>query len=695
MSIIQRIRDKGAWILFGIIALALIAFILQDGLTRRGSSFSNTSTVGKVNGVAIEKADFEAKIEMLGKGTPREKAISQLWSQEVNTIIIKQECDKAGLVCTSKELSEILFSENSPFRREFTDPQTGFFDVEKAKQAFAQIKKSKNDEQKRVIYTAYIEPTIQQTLVTKYQNILQHAAYVPKWMIEKQQADDNAVSSVSYVYVPYSSVQDMDIKVSDDEIMAYAKKHKKEYEKDEESRTVSFVSFDVNPSDADSAAARTQVENMKQDFIAATDMKKYFAKTSSEMQYYDSYISKNDIKQPSKDSLFKLSEGKTYGPYVDGNDYVIAKMIGIKQWPDSAKVRHILVATHQQDQNTGSLSRIKEDTTAKKTIDSVEQIIKAGVSFDSVCLKYSDDGNKAKGGVYDYFPTSKMVAPFNDFAFDKPVGAKGIIQTDYGYHYVEVLGHKGSSPAYKIAYLAKPINISNETFNAASTAAAQLAATSKNKKQFEDNAIKLNRMATPSEEIKENDAYVTGLGESRAFVRWIYDHSTGDITEQPIDLGNKYVVAIVTSVNKPGLPSVQVLRPQIENLVKNEKKAKKIIEEKFKGSDLNAYANTAGVTVQKADSILFSNAFVPGVGNEYKFIGAAFNQDMKGKTTPPIAGTSGVYAIRVENISERPSAGDEETVRQTILQGGKMALYQGMNALKKAAVIKDYRSKFY
>jgi len=32
MSIIQKTREKGAWIIITLIALALIAFIVQDGL---------------------------------------------------------------------------------------------------------------------------------------------------------------------------------------------------------------------------------------------------------------------------------------------------------------------------------------------------------------------------------------------------------------------------------------------------------------------------------------------------------------------------------------------------------------------------------------------------------------------------------------------------------------------------------------
>ena len=104
-------------------------------------------------------------------------------------------------------------------------------------------------------------------------------------------------------------------------------------------------------------------------------MKVFFAKTSSEMPFYESYISKAEIKQPVKDSLFKLAPGGTYGPYVDGNNFVIAKMVDVKQWPDSAKVRHILIATHQQDQQTGQLTRTREDSAARKRMDTVEALV--------------------------------------------------------------------------------------------------------------------------------------------------------------------------------------------------------------------------------------------------------------------------------------------------------------------------------
>ncbi|MBC7720933.1 MAG: peptidylprolyl isomerase [Pedobacter sp.] len=701
MSVIQKIRDKGGWIMITFIALALIAFVLQDrGLGGRGGGvFGNTTTMGKVNGVVIDKTDFENKLafteKMYGQQAgSREQLIGGVWNQEVDKIITGQEYDKLGLTVTGKELTDVLFDpQTSPLKREFSDPQTGEFKVGDAKNAFAQIKKSKNAEQVEMINQAYIEPTIQQTLRTKYSALLQAAAYVPKWLVEKTQADNNAVAAISFVSVPYSSIVDSTIKITEDDILSYAKKHHKEFDKDEETRSISYIAFASTPSGTDSAATLTQINALKADFSATVDAKAYIGKVGSEMAYYDGYFSKTRIQQANKDTIVKLNVNQVFGPYLDANNYVLAKMISIKTQPDSVKVRHILIAT--SDPRSGQ--QIKPDSIAKKTIDSIELAIKGGANFDTLCLKYSDDGTKDKGGVYDYFPQGKMVGAFNDFSFDKPVGSKGVVKTEYGYHYIEVLGQKNPQPAYKVAYLAKPIISSNETVTTASTAAAQFAATSKNKKSFDENALKLNKLPMPSGDIKPVDFAVQSVGtggDSRKLVRWVYDNSTGDISE-PFEMGDKYIVAVITSVSKPGLPSVGTLRPLVENLVRNEKKAKQIIDTKFKGTTLEAIATSAATTVQKADSVLFSNPFIPGVGMEPKVAGAAFNKDLKGKVSEAIAGSGGVYAVRVESIGAKAGASDVNSIKQTLMQSQKMAAYRSGDALKKSASIKDNRSKFY
>ncbi len=696
MSVIQRVRDKGAWILFGFIALALIAFILQDGVRRGGSTFSNTTTIGKVNGEKIERADFEEKLAMQERmygpqGAQRDQLIGSLWNQEVERVVLGQEYEKLGLQVSPKELSDILFGDNSPLKQEFTDPKTGEFKANDARQAFAQLKKSKNTEQIKTINSVYITPAIQQTLRNKYQNLLMQAAYVPKWLLEKQQADQNAVTSFSYVYVPYLSINDSTAKVSDDEIAAYVSKHAKEYKKTEETRNLSYVAYSAAPSGADSANALNQVLSLKAEFAAAKDAQSFLTKVGSEMPYYDSYVSKARMQQVNKDSLVKTPVGSLYGPYLDANTYVVAKMLGTKQWPDSAKVRHILIGT--VDPRSGQV--VRPDSVAKKMIDSIETAIKGGADFNAMVTKYSDDqGSKEKGGLYDFFPQGQMAVAFNDYAFDKPVGTKGVVKTEFGYHYMEVLGQKNVNPVYKIAYLSKPILTSNETETAASTAAAQFAVSGKNAKAFNANAVKENRQILIANDIKQNDFTINGLGQSRSLVRWAYEHSAGDVSE-PTQVGDKYVVAIVTAVNKAGTASVAEARPTVETIIRNEKKAKLIIESKFKGNSLESYSTSTGAPVLRADSLSFAAPFISGVGSEPKIIGAAFNKNLAGKASEPIAGATGVFSIKIESNGAKAAIADVATIKQNLIQAAKMSSYRGFEALKKAATIKDSRSKFY
>lgn len=699
MSVIQRIRDKGAWIVFGIIALALIAFILQDGMRRGNSAFSNTTTIGKVNGEKIQRSEFEDQLSleerMYGaQGAQREQLMGSVWNQEVEKLLLSQEYQKLGLQVSPKELGEILFGPSSPLRQEFTDPKTGEFRINDAKQAIAQIKKSKNAEQVKMINSVYIDPTIQQTLRNKYQSLLIQAAYIPKWMLEKQVADNNAITSFSYVYLPYVSVSDSLAKVSDDDIAAYLKKHSREFKKEDETRSVSYVTFSASPNHDDSLAALNQVENLKKEFTetAPADIESFLTKVGSDLPYYNSYFSKNKMQQTRKDSLTHISVGQTFGPYVDGNEYVIAKMVGIKQWPDSVTVRHILIAT--ADPRSGQV--IRQDSVGKKLIDSIQSAIKGGADFNALCAKYSDDpGSKDKNGVYDYFEQGKMVIPFNDFCFDNSVGSKGVVKTDYGYHYVEILGQKNTGPAYKIAYLAKPITASSETISAANTASAQFAVSSKDAKQFNANALKENKQVLGANDIKQNDFTISGIGQSRALVRWVYEHGAGEISD-PFEVGDNFVVAMVTAVNKAGLMSVAEARPMVETIIKNEKKSKLIIESKFKGSSLEAYATSSGTVVMKADSLSFAAPFISGVGNEPKIIGAAFNKGFLGKVSSPIAGETGVFAIKIESNGAKAAATDPATVKQGLLQSAKMFSYRGgITALRTAATIKDYRSKVY
>lgn len=703
MSVIQRIRDRAAWIVFGAIALSLLAFILQDAFSGNrggGGLFSNTTTVGKVNGASIEKDEFENKLTFYqqANGMQRDQLIGSVWDYLVDQTIMQQEYDKLGLAYTSKQQSDEWFSDNPPqmLQQIFGDRTTGMYNPEQARQFFSQLKKNPNDPRAAQI-APYLDQIIQDALRQKYQALVTGAVYVPKWLAEKTNTDNNSLAKISFVSVPYNTISDSLIKVTDDDINAYVKKHSKKFQQKEETRQISYVSFDASPSAADTQAVKDQLNQLKPEFASTADEKSFLSKNNSEMPYYSSYKSKNELKQEANDSILALAPGQVYGPYLNENNFVLAKVVDKKDLPDSVKVRHVLVATHQQDPQTGQSYRVKDDSAAVKRLDSAIAELNSGKSWDSVCVKYSDDpGSKDKGGVYDYFPSGRMVEEFNDFVFTGKPGEKKTVQTSYGYHYIEIMGQKGSTPSYKIAYLAKPITASQETDDAARSAADQFASNNRDDKKFAAAATKLNKGPLTATDIKENDFSIPVIGENRQLVRWIYDNSVGDVSE-PFQVSDKYVVAMITGIAKQGLMPAHAARQSVEPVVRNEKKAQQIISTKIKGNTLDAIAKSAGATVQVADSISFQAFVIPNVGNEPKVIGAAFNKQMQGKVSSPIAGNTGVFVVSgsgvfaTSNLGSNPTMLRESLETQMKSQIGNASL----RSLHDAAEVKDYRFKFY
>lgn len=692
MSIIQNIRDKGAWIIFTIIVIALVAFVLQDGIGKQGNTA--VTDLGSVNGVSIDKVNFEEKLEIqvqnyASQGVKREQLIGFLWNQEIDRILYVKEEEALGITVGNKEITDVLFGTESPFKQEFTDANTGEFKVNDAKQAIAQVKKSKNQEQINQIEKMYIEPSIENRLRNKYQALVVKGLQVPTWMVQKQYNELNSIANIEIVGIPYVSISDSTIKVTDDEVATYIKENAAAFQVEEASKSINFVGFSAAPTSADSASVLNSITALKADFQAAPDAAVFLNKAGSDLPFYNSYISGKSIQIPNKEAIIGSGVGNIYGPYVDGKNYTIAKLIGVKQWPDSASVRHILIATAGQN---GQI--IRDDSAAKKLIDSIKSAITGGVSFDEMVLKYSDDaGSKEKGGKYDMFPQAQMVGPFNDFSFDNSVGSKGVVKTDFGYHYIEVLKQTPRSPAYKIAYLSKIILPSSETNGVASAAAAAFASSSKDIKSFNQEAVKLSKQTFPASGIKSMDYEIPGLGASRTLVRWVYENDLNTVSE-PTEIGDSYYVAIITGEEKLGLASVASVKPQVEGILRDQKKTIQI-KQNFKGNTMEAIAASAKTIIQPADSINFNYSLIPGIGNEPKLVGAAFNKAFLNKPSTPIAGNAGVFVISVKSQGATATTQDLASFESDLLNRTRSVIYRTNIGLKKVAKIKDNRMKVY
>lgn len=692
MSIIQRIRDKAAWLIFGAIALAMIGFIVTDAFQGGGGGlFNSQSTVlGKVNGKEIDYVVFSERLKAQEEQYPggmndmlRQNLQDNLWNQMVEEALMEDVYEDLGIYISDKEVGDVLYGQNPPeqLRRQFTN-QAGQYDANAAFQTIQEFKKRKPQE-----YNQFIESIIAMRQREKYMSLLVNTTHIPKWMIEKANADNAQLANVSYINVPYSTVPDNAVTVSDQDIKDYISNRPDEF-KQEKSRSIAYVAFNAAPSAADSSAARQQLLNLKPEFDSTTDFQGFLARNGSESSYSDGYVTQTNMLMPFADSIRNLAPGQVFGPYIDGGSYVMAKMVDKRTMPDSAKVRHILIST----QNGTA------DSIAKRRIDSVQAAINVGADFKALAAQVSDDpGSKDNGGEYT-FPSmqfSNLAREFAEFSFYGRPGEKKVVKTSFGYHYMEILEHKKIEPAYKVAYFTKAIVPSTETDNTASGLANQFSGQSKNLKEFDANVAKNKYQKIVSPEVKPTEMAIPNLGPNRSLVRWIYEAELGDVSE-PFRVEDKYVVAVVTEINEEGAMSPAKARPLIEVLLRNRKKAAQIIQKLGKPATLEAAASSAGQTVQRADSVGFATAFIPNVGQEAKVIGAAFNKAWQGKVTPPIGGNGGVFVLRTESVFARPNpAADIEQQRNMFLMQQRSSInYRAIEAMKRAATIKDNRAKF-
>jgi peptidyl-prolyl cis-trans isomerase D len=702
MSIIQKIRDKAAVLLTTMIAISLIGFLVQDAfIGKSGNMFDGQTTeAGTINGQKIDIVEFNNKVNLVEQNYRQQgmqtnemmtqSIIENVWNSYIQEEIVKSEASKLGLAVTSKEMGAVLFSDDAPqeFKQLFPNAQTGGFDINAAKTWFNNLKKSTKQEDVANITAQLIDPIEINLLTQKYTSLFTQGSYVPKWMLEKMNADNASFASVSYVGVPYTAIADSTVKVTDAEISEYVQKHKDEFKQDHV-KSIAYVAFDANPTVADSQKVVNQLLGLKADFLSASDAKAFVTRNNTQLPFFDGYVLRSKLQMSAKDAIMAMPVGEVYGPYLDGGAFVLAKKIEKRTMPDSVKCRHILVGV--VDPQTGQMRR--SDSAAKKTIDSLFAVLKTGGDFATLALAYSDDqGSKANGGEYNFSSVDmNLDKDFANFIFNKPTGSREVVKTAFGYHIIEVLNQRNFEEAYKVAYLSKPVVPSEETDITASSAATQFAAKAKDIKSFDDAATQMKLIKNTADNIKELD-YTAGNLQSRSLVKWIFENETGRVSE-PFDLKEQYVVAVIINEIEEGVQPAAVARVLVEPTLRNKKKAEQLAAKAGSEKNLEKLASILGGAAGKIDTLRFADPFVQNLGTESKVIGAAFDKKNLSNTSGAIDGQNGVYFIRVDQVGALPSAAVDLNGQKKALEGQikQYAGYSTMESLKKSTKIVDKR----
>ena len=714
MSIIQKIRDKAAWLVFGLIAVSLIGFLLMDARSIGGRASASTSgMIGSVNGEKMDYSEFQKQVSenedrYKSQGYPVNDMLSQnireeVWKQFVENAVLTTEYQKLGLDVSDKELNDMLVGPNAvpEIKKAFTDPNTGVFDAQQAAARINQLRtiyktNRQSDAKEFSMAQNFFEQALPQFIKMrereKYISLIAQSSYVPKWMIEKTNADNSQIAAINFVKIPYQTIADNTILVPDAEIQTYLDNHQAQFAQ-VESRGISYISFSAAPTAADSAAIFEQVQTLKPEFAATADVESFLAKNGTEVNFTDAFVPKSKITGSRKDSIVVLSKGAVVGPYLDGTNIELARIMDIKTLPDSTRARHILIGLNDPKTNQPKM----DDSTAKNKIDSIKTLLDKGQPFDSLAFHFSDDeGSRIKGGDLGYFGQGQMVKEFGDFVFNGKKGDIKIVKTQFGYHLIEILDQKNFEPAFKVAYFARRIEPSQETDQNASGLASQFAGENRDKAAFDASAKKEKLRAIVAPEIQPTDYNIPGIGSSRSLVRWAYGAKPGEVSES-FAIGDKYVVAVLTDINHKGSMSLNKARPLIEPILRNQKKAEIIKVKIGSAATMEAVAKVVSQPISHVDSLQFVSPYIPNVGAEPKVVGYSFDKQLVGKTlSSPVGGNEGVFVLKVENVSAKANYSiDLEQTRQSMLQSQESLIQRtGTDALKKKAKIEDDRAKF-
>ncbi|MDQ3394755.1 MAG: peptidylprolyl isomerase, partial [Bacteroidota bacterium] len=524
----------------------------------------------------------------------------------------------------------------------------------------------------------------------KYDNLLLMSTYVTSEEAKREYQKENSVAEVKYLYVPYYTISDTAISVTDAKLKEYLKENENQY-KVEEGRSIKYVAVSIHPSPEDSAFFKKELDNLKVEFTSMEEDSIFARNNTDGANAFQTY-KVADLPQRLQANASNLSEGDVRGPYYEDGTYRLYKISSIdKDSLYSARASHILVRTEGEDQAAKN--------TAMQEAERLLKEIRAGASFEEMARQHSDDPSASRGGDLGWFTQGRMVPPFEEAVFgtNNEGLVNRVVETTYGYHIIKITEPR-TNVNYRVATIERHVSPSDESRDQSFRKADNFAATSTNEKEFINNASSEGLAIQEASQIDKNAARVGNLANARELVRWAYNQGSVGKVSQVFEVDNFYVVAVMTGKTEKGTATIEDVREEITAKVKNKLKADQIVERLNSSQGTleeitNAYGADAKIHTS-SDLKLNSNS-LPNVGFAPAAIGKAFALQ-QGKRSVPLAEENGVVIVELQSITHAPDVADYASYKSQIQQREQSrASYEIMEAIKENAEIEDHRYRFF
>jgi peptidyl-prolyl cis-trans isomerase D len=696
MAVLQKIRGWGV-ILLIMIALPLLLFVIDPSQVLDALNIlSAKNDVGNINGKPISYMDFEQEVErfsmisevITGSTTRDEQQQEEIrnaaWQSFVDKYLFMKNARDAGIHVGDKELQDLLTGDMiSPIisgNAAFAD-ETGNFSKEALLMFVRSIPQDGSGRLRE--YWNYLQKTVYtQQMYSKYNALFTQSNIQNPLMQKRSIEENNNTSNVDFVVVPHTYLPDSTIQVSNAEIKKYYDDHKEMFRQNA-SRDIEYVVFEVKPSESDIMAANEAMSAVYEEFGSTDNMKSFLARNSERSA--DTYWYKSGelstINTDINDFVFGNSSGVS-PIYSSNNVFYAVRVVDVKQIPDSAYVKHILL----------------QGATADARADSLLGVLAKGENFSNLAAAYSVDTQSAADGELGNigWMTQTYMIPGFESVLTAQTGKPFVLKTQYGTHVVQVSKKTAPIEKKQVAILQKTAVASGETFNSFYAQANRFATLASGSYENYRNAV--DSMAVyshPMNNVLESTSSYGAIDQAKEVTRWVFDNKEGKVSNIITVNQNFFFIVALKDIHKEGIAELREVQEPIRQQLYAEKysvrKAEEVAE-KIKGiNDLQTIADTLNATISTGVDVRFASMGSQGL--DPKFIGAA-SVAPEGKICGPIAGTIGTYVLKV-NSRDTGAFYTEDDARYTAMQMNSYASQMILPVMMQEAEVKDNRARFY
>ena len=713
MAAIGKIRSWGPTLVI-VIGLALFAFIAEEMFRScEASKNEQRQQVGEVLGERVNVQDFQALIDEYqdvikmtqGRDNLTEDELNQVkdqvWNTFVNNKIIEKEAEKLGLTVTDAEMQNMLREGTNPMLMQtpFVNQQTGRFDATQLSKFLNDYKNNQNPqvaEQYKAIYDywRFIEKTLRlQTLAQKYQALLSNCLLSNPVSAKAAYNAQHQEATILLASMPYSSIKDDEVQVSDADLKAKYDKQKEAFRQVFETRDIKYVDFQVVASAGDRAALLKDMQDASQKLQSGAAPAEVVRKAQSQLPYLGLPVTSRAFPNDIASRVDSMAVGQTTAPFESAADNTlnVIKLISKEQLPDSVEFRMIQIGGETAE-------------AAKKRADSVYTAIKAGAPFDSIAKKYGQGGQKQWLTTAQYQNSTQIDADSKEYLLTLntlPVGEVKNLNFSQGNVIVQVTDRRAMVTKYDVAVIKHTIDFSKQTYSEAYNKFSQYVSENNTLEGLEKNAEKFGFKVSERNDLMTTEHNVAGIRATREAMKWIFDAKAGQVSPLYECGSNDHLLVVaLTKVHPEGYRDLDGVKDVLKQQVLRDKKYD-MIKTKLAGVKSVADAQAKGAVVDTVKQISFGlPVYVQTTGSsEPALAGAVVTTKQGDFHAVPVKGNAGAFVFQVLGVDSNAKEEDEhhhvEEVEAQLKQTAMQAASRFMQELYQNAKIKDNRYLFF